>query len=140
MRYPQRLLKGLLNYTYLDEDDPSIVLPATFAFDEKYVRDDDWIEQSINWEDDEETIPFTLNQTKDGVIMFPAGLAAVPTNEINNLCNVSHLRDCFSYERNALEDNKYHGNLLLKVGTKKILKRMLREAIAIKAERIPPNS
>ena len=140
MTYPHRLIKGLLNYTYLDESDHSIVLPSTFNFDEKYTREDDWIEQSINWEDDQEAINFTLNQKKDGSILFPAGLAVVPTKEIVNLRKTSHLRNRFSYERKESDENKYHGNLVLNKETPKILRKMLRDVIAIKAERIPQDS
>lgn len=136
MKYPDNCLKGILNDTFLS--DGEIVRPSLFYFDEsKNLRNDGWVEQSINWEDDINAIDFTRNQKKlDDSIKFSAGIAVVLTEVINWQKKSPALKDGFSYERNPLTDNKYHGNLLLIKGTPKLTMQALASSLALHVSKI----
>lgn len=112
MNFPINSLRGILNNDYIVED--GTVASNLFFFDDKYIRDNRWIEQSINWQDDENAISLTLNQKKeDGTYQFKAGVAILPRKEIDRLINKPNVKGKLSYERQPIENNPYHGNLLL---------------------------
>jgi hypothetical protein len=75
------------------------------------------LRSNVNWQDDEHAIEFTLNQTKKGTeeLHFKAGVAIVPRPEIDRIRERYIQMDILSYERRTLEDNPYHGNILLRV-------------------------
>ena len=137
MEYPDNLLKGIYNDSFLDDRDDSVVLGHLFYFKR---GDVEWERQSINWQDDDEAINFTLSQEKgDGTLQFNAGLAKVPKDEIKRLGNSSSssVKGKFTYERETSADNKYHGNLLLDKDVPDRIMKMLGSAIAMYATRIP---
>jgi len=86
------------------------------AFDfRKDERTDDWKEASINWVDDEDAVDFTFKQTKtSGELRFKAGIAILPRSELDKIKKSYKFIGNFDYERKEEENNKYHGNLLLK--------------------------
>lgn len=128
MDYADKCIRGILNETYLNGDQVGSNL---FHFLEKDARDDGWIEQSINWYDNEEAIKLILDQKKDGVIEFKAGYAILPREELDRVIRHPIYRDLFSYERKPiladnqenLPENPYHGNILWRIGmTSKTMK------------------
>ena len=112
--YPNNCIKGIKSATFVVGEKVGTHL---FYFDSQ-ARQDGWMEQSINWEDDCGVIDFTLQQRKtDQTLQFKAGIAIIPRNEIDRIMLLPGSVDLLSYERQALPDNPYHGNILLKEGT-----------------------
>lgn len=112
MEYPDHCIRGILNSTFLLEDDMLSVNAFDFRKDE---RTDDWKEASINWVDDEDAVDFTFKQTKtSGELRFKAGIAILPRSELDKIKKSYKFIGNFDYERKEEENNKYHGNLLLK--------------------------
>ncbi|MBN2132808.1 MAG: hypothetical protein JW741_25130 [Sedimentisphaerales bacterium] len=65
--------------------------------------------------DDENAIPFTLNQTKDnGSLQFKVGIAILSRRSLDRIKKDAVFAGFLDYERDQLETNPYHGNLLLK--------------------------
>ena len=110
--YPDTCIRGIPNNSFLTED--GSIGTHLFYFKNEHSRDDGWTEQSINWEDDTSVIEFTLNQEKeDGELQFKAGAVLIPREEIDRLKNRPTVSGLISYERQPLENNPYHGNILL---------------------------
>lgn len=111
---------------------------AMFQFHQKEDgRQDGWIEESINWRDDEEAISFTLNAKRDDdTPKYKIGIAVLPRYHLDWI-GKTYGRSVFAYERNPLPDNSYHGNLLLgsliEEGGKP-LKKQISEVLASHAE------
>ena len=128
MNYPKNSIKGIPNNDFLIEG--RTVAPHLFHFEQ--TRDDGGLEQSINWEDDESVIGFTLNQRKEnGDLQFRAGVAILPCSEIDRLNKRPAIRGLLSYERNPLDDNPYHGNLLLQANVPKPIMRLIASGLAL---------
>ena len=128
MNYPENSIKGIPNNDFLIEGRTV----ASHLFDFKQARDDEKIEQSINWEDDESVIDFTLNQKKeDGDLQFKAGVAILPRSEIDRLNRLPTIRGSLSYERSPLDNNPYHGNLLLQANVPKAKMRQIAASLAL---------
>lgn len=126
MTFPENCLRGIPNSSFLDAD--GSVGSHLFYFRPEDVRDDGWTEQSVNWEDDLQAIEFTLNQEKEeGGKQFKAGVVILPRREIDRLNRQPTVNGVLSYERQQLDDNPYHGNLLLKT---EVCKRVMKKIAA----------
>ena len=125
MSFPDNFLKGLSDKKSLTPDGVG-VSASVFYFDSQHVRDG-WLEQSICWEDDVNVITLMLEQRKgdkgDGEIQFKAGIVRVARSCVEIINKVPRTKDLLSYERKALNNNPYHGNLLLKENTHKYINR-----------------
>jgi len=133
MEYPEELIKGVPNNTFLiDNEFPSATL---FEFQDRArtQRADDCTEESINWMDDEGAISLLLQQRKEatGEIQFKAGAIVLSRDKIDSLRAKLILKNRFSYERRETDGNAYHGNLLLKKDTPIAIKKMLVSYIAL---------
>ena len=136
MSFPDRCIKGIPNNQYLIN---GRVAPGLFSFDPQHAREDGWIEESINWEDDHLAIGFTLNQRKsNGEKQFQAGVAIVPRHEIDSLNKRPAVGGILSYERKCLENNPYHGNILLQTDVSKQVRRMIQAGLALLVSQIIP--
>lgn len=133
MEYPDRCIRGIPNETYLTDGG---VAAHLFYFDFQYTRDDGWIEQSVNWEDNKDAIPFTINQKTTQGKQFKAGVAIVPRNQIDNIKSAPTIRGALSYERKSLSDNPYHGNLLLISGTPPVKMKLIAASLALQVSEI----
>jgi hypothetical protein len=101
-------------------------------------RDDGFIEESINWEDDEDAVAFTLaTRRSDGRLQFLGGVAVILRSELDHICNHPGTRLLFGYERAAIDSNSYHGNLLLSSATPKHAKVQIAATLAMHAHVIP---
>jgi hypothetical protein len=108
---PENCIKGIPNSSFIHG---GFIGAELFHFNERDNRDDGWSEQSINWQDDDHAIQFTLNQTKaDGTLHFKAGVALLPRIEIDRIRDKFARIGLISYERKSLPGNPYHGNILL---------------------------
>jgi len=138
MSFPINSLKGILNNSYIVEG--GTVSSHLFFFDDKYIRDDRWIEQSINWQDDENAMTLTLDQKKDdGTYQFKAGVAILPRKEIDRLINKPNVNGKLSYERQAIKNNPYHGNLLILNEIPKRIMKMWAAVLAVGVSQIVHN-
>lgn len=128
MNYPKNSIKGIPNNSFLLED--GTVGSHLFYFEQP--RDDGMVEQSINWEDDGSVIDFTLSQKKaNGDLQFMAGVAILPRSEIDRLNRHPTIRGLLSYERSPLDNNPYHGNLLLQANVSKAKMKQIAAGLAI---------
>lgn len=128
MNYPKNSIKGLPNNDFLIEG--RTVASHLFHFEQ--TRDDGGVEQSINWEDDESVIDFTLNQKKaNGDLQFRAGVAILPRSEIDRLSKLPTISGLLSYERSPLDNNPYHGNLLLQANVPRAKMRQIAASLAL---------
>lgn len=135
--YPNELLRGIPNDACIDE----FGYPASnlFTFDNSsQQRTDGYKEESIAWRDHEEAVAILLNQKKeDGQIQFKIGVAVLSRHEIDRLIQRDWTRQSLSYERDDKPENKYHGNLLLKVDVPKRVKKKITAQIACLASENP---
>lgn len=130
MPFPDNCIRGIPNQSFMIED--GSIGSHLFHFDNKHRREDGWIEQSINWEDDENAIEFTLNQKKeDGSFQFKAGVVIIPRKEIDRLNRRPTVNGVLSYERQPLENNFYHGNILLSQNVPKHTMKKLAAGLAL---------
>jgi hypothetical protein len=108
-----------------------------FYFKDRDKRGDGWVEQSINWEDDNLAIELSLNQQKEnGDFQFKVGLARIPREEIDRLNKQPTVNGVLDYERQPLEDNPYHGNLLLRSDVPKRTMKKIAAGLALAVSEI----
>ena len=89
MSYPDFCIRGIINDTFVL--DGVYAAPPLFNFINVTSRTDNNNELSINWEDNDGVVEFTLNQKKtDGTIKFKTGIAKVPISAIDNLNSQLH--------------------------------------------------
>lgn len=132
MEYPESCIKGIPNLDFVIMGQ---VAPTLFAFQENRVRVDNFIEESINWNDDDLAIGFTLSQTKeDGTFQFKFGVAILPLIKIDELRNRPSFIDILTYERQPLQGNRYHGNILVKSRIHTHQKRLICAGLALSSQ------
>jgi hypothetical protein len=134
MSFPDNCLKGISVEDQLLQD--GYIASHLFYFNKQSDRDDDWCEQSINWDDDEHAIDFTLNQKKDGKVQFRIGVAILPRDELDQINKRPTVNGILSYERRILKENKYHGNILIKNNVEVKKRKQIAAIIALSVARI----
>jgi hypothetical protein len=135
MIYPENCIRGIPNSDFLIND--GAIGSHLFYFKTEHKRDDGLIEQSINWEDDDTVIEFTLNQKKEnGERQFKAGVAIIPREEIDRLSKRPTIRDLVTYERQPLQNNPYHGNILLQANVPKPTMKNIAAYLALSVSRV----
>lgn len=139
MSFPDNCVRGIPNRKDFLNDDGT-VRSHLFRFKEGIAGVDGWDELSINWEDDDCVIEFTLSQRKaDGGFQFKGGAVVIPRPEVDRLNNRPTIKGCLSYERQPLCDNPYHGNVLLRANTSKPTRRLIEAGFALAVSRIVPH-
>lgn len=128
MDCPDQYIKGIPNDQFYQNGHLSGHL---FEFNPQFNRDDGWCEQSVNWYDDDQAVTCTLEQKKEDQFQFKTGYAILPTSEIDRLNTQPSISNALSYERSPLDDNPYHGNLLIKNDVPKSKRKMISAAIAL---------
>jgi hypothetical protein len=141
--YPDTCLCGVTNKDHIVDGWP---LPAVFSFSQ--TKPDDTRMQSVNWVDDEGAITRTLGQTRPSseTRKFPGGAVELSRAGIDRVTVHPLVDGRLSYERDEdaertedsenngrtedKGDNPYHGNLLLRAGTKKHVIEAVRQKIA----------
>lgn len=132
--FPEKILRGIPNDSFVSD---GFALPHLFKFDgpfqSRVVK-----EMSINWNDDEYAKDHMLNQKKRGSeeLQFKYGVAIIPREKIDEIIKTNPFAQTIGlcYERQALNDNKYHGNLLVNSSVKKQFTDMIQATIAIYAQ------
>lgn len=103
-----------------------------FEFDLGTPRADGYAELSVNWNDSDDAILSLLTVEKaPGVPKFRFGGAILPKDEIHRIARQPSSRGLIDCERQPLDDNPYHGNLLLKANAPKPLMRQIAASLAL---------
>jgi len=139
--YPDKFLKGIPNSDKVDEDDAPT--SDIFYFTKNEERDDDFLENSINWDDEPESAEHILKRInlkkENDELQFKAGYAIMCRHQLDHLLTRPLMKGVVSYERNVLSDNKYHGNLLVLYSISKPKMKRIAATIVLNCfeERIP---
>jgi len=137
MTYPDNCIKGIPNNECLETFGDSVVATINlFCFPKDRCRPDGWTEESVNWMDDDNAVPFTLRQEKKaGELQFKAGVAILPRTDLDKIKKKYY--GLLEYERSPLEANSYHGNVLLKGSFPSHLKTQVRALLAHASQVVP---
>lgn len=136
MNFPDNFLKGIPNKDFIINN--SSVSTHLFYFSQERV--DGSYEQSINWEDDDLALQFTLKQKKaDNSLQFKYGVAKVPRTKLDELITRPAICGKLSYERDKLPENPYHGNILLGKDVSKPQMKQIAAGIALTISEVIPN-
>lgn len=123
MTFPENCLRGIPNNDLVTQDG----VPSSNLF---YPMNN--LEVSINWEDDQNALLFTLSQKRDdNEFQFKYGVAILPLVKIDEIINECFLQEPISINREPLEDNPYHGNIVYKESLTKEAKRMIAGMLAL---------
>lgn len=132
MSYPANCIRGIRSEA--DFRDDGRVWDSAVEFEKNNKRQDDFLEASVNWEDDRSVVEFTLNQKKgdSNEFEFKAGCAVISLERLNKILEREIEAGIFFYERRPIAGNPYHGNLLLAatVAANKREKRFITTGIA----------
>ncbi|MCL2134664.1 MAG: hypothetical protein FWH37_03800 [Candidatus Bathyarchaeota archaeon] len=132
INYPERLIRGLSSKDDIDAN--GFVTTGAFMFGD-ISRVDGNLELSINWYDDEKSLEYIFEQKKDDESQkFKFGAAILKRQHIDGLI-CEHDDNYLSYERAPIENNKYHGNLLLKNTATKQYKKVISGFLAAHASK-----
>lgn len=130
--FPENFLRGFnMKDCFTTEQNVAV---AAFQFgDFTQFRNDDYHEASINWEDDPKALTVLLEQRKEGSdeLMFKYGYARLPLNLVRMVLKSLIVKDYLSFERKPLENNAYHGNILISGSIKKQEKTMIQNNLAV---------
>ena len=79
--------------------------------------------------DHEDAIHLTLSQTKEsGELQFKTGIGVLARTELDKIKKKHY--GFFDYERSPIQDNPYHGNLLLDGSAEKPRRTLIRAVLA----------
>jgi len=98
-------------------EEREIVTSLAFIPDYNIVRNDRGYETSVNWQDNDRVIEFTLKQPTS-----QHGAALLPRKAIDEANKLPMSRDCLAYERKILNGNPYHGNIVFLKCSRSIVK------------------
>lgn len=133
---PKKIIRGIPNHTYIDDDGyPKYTLFYEFASNP--AREIERLELSINWYDNTSALAQIFEQKKnDGEYQFKIGGVVLSKDELDRQRSRPAVQGLLSYERYKLEDNDYHGNLLLKKGLSKDKIKLIASGIALCVESV----
>jgi hypothetical protein len=114
----------------------SSILAAAFVPDGRTAeeRADGGAEVSVNWEDDEHVEGRALAE-------FPKaahGLARLARAQIERLNALPGARSALLCERQMLQNNPHHGNVVFRQGLSKLHTAMIAGALALASAHVPP--
>ncbi len=128
--FPDEFWRGIANKDFISQ---GYVLASAFQFDEE-VRADNYRELSINWNDDERSLDKVLTQTKaNGKIQFCGGAAKLSLSMAKMVLKSFIDNKQFDYERSPIDENDYHGNLLVSADLSKQLRTQISNGLALVA-------
>lgn len=114
MDFPEELLRGIPNKDFVEKDGHPTSNLFYFEKRDNNVRQDGFIEESINWYDDPKALEVLIQQKKENdKFQFQYGAVILLKSELDRLISKPTVGDTLSYERRKLDGNDYHGNLLL---------------------------
>ncbi len=124
--FPETLLRGISKKDFItSEGTPSALV---YFPDERSLksRNDGNIETSINWEDDQNVLGFTLNN-------FPNGVTRLNLSDLIKINSYPASLRKLSFERSPdlINNNPYHGNILFCDNLSKPVLRMISASLAL---------
>lgn len=124
---PENALRGLRKSNWRGPN--GAVLSTAFDPDSRTAakREDSGEETSINFEDDDGALPALManrEQSANGAARFPIATVAYINQQPGSA-------DGLSLERDELDDNRYHGNIVFRAGLSKQTKRMIAGTLAL---------
>ncbi len=130
--YPNSFYRGISEQYYKD----GYLLPESFHIDTDTGRSDGYNEISITWNDEVDSFKAIASQLNERtrVIQFQAGIAEIQKKEFEERMRPQLMLKNMSYERAPLENNKYHGNILLKDSLDKTMRTMIKSQLALLAQ------
>jgi len=93
---------------------------------------------SICWEDNTEVVNLMLLQERDGHYQFKAGIGRIPREDLERLMKLLTFRGILSYERDPVEGNPYHGNILVSTKSSIAQRKLLPANIAACVSEVIP--
>jgi hypothetical protein len=111
-----------------------VILTAAFLPDTRTVegRADGGMEVSINWEDDASVETRALAEWPQAA----HGVARLPRAEVDRLNGIQSCLDALLCERQKLEDNPHHGNVVFRSGLAKLHVAMIAGALALASSHV----
>ena len=130
--FPAACLRGLRKKDHLTD---GVVNTAAYIPDPRTAegRADNGAEVSVNWEDDDTVLAFTLSKRE----ATGFGVARLPRARIDDIASQPGSVGALWYERASLDDNTFHGNLLFLATLKGPRQKMIAAALALASEAIP---
>lgn len=142
-KIPEYCFRGIPKFEFLKDTLP---LPEAFQFDKVPERGDNYLEASINWEDDDGALEEVFSQLKrDGELQFKAGAVHINMKSVKTFLRPFLETGEFNYERKVTYNddgtiaNPYHGNFLVDAKVSKNHKAMISSGLAFAAEDIYSN-
>jgi hypothetical protein len=134
MDYPDSCIRGIEKASYVVKGTDYIYATAELYNFRRTGRQDGMCEASINWFDGMKAIDFTFRQrNNDETLRYEVGIAILKRSELYRIRRRYGLTQ-FNYERACIiQDNKYHGNLLLNTANSTISK-LIRGVLADRSE------
>jgi len=132
MGLPEKFARGILNSNFIDnEGQPSIQL---FVFEDKSLNTiSNNLELSINLLSDVDAITQLLNETSTkylGDLLYKEGVVVLSTECFHLMSAFPNNRKYgLAIKEDALPNNQYHGNLLMKSGVSKPIRMKIAYAI-----------
>lgn len=123
MDFPSKFCRGVIRVddqyfsrVDLTDSNDDVRQPLSAVFNDFSAPDpprpDGFYELSINWVDNNDAITHLFNQKKDEHYTYSGGVCLVELANYKTLVN--RFPGKLDYDRDALPDNEYHGNLLMK--------------------------
>lgn len=132
MCYPDKCLRGVINEQMMDSEDDDKVAGHFFLAGWGTGQDGDWEELSINWYDDEGAKCTLLDAKNDEQEpLYKVGVAIVSRAKVDLIKQSYQLKGLLEYNRDEIEGNSYHGNLLRRADLPKAKKRTIGYALQV---------
>jgi len=98
----------------------------------------EWLETSVNWEDDDHAVAFTRAQRSEkGQPLNPHGVVRLPLPAIEHCMANTPIPKTLARERRVVTGNRYHGNLLFEPSMPKQMIRQLAGMLALASKLVP---
>lgn len=134
---PNSLIRGVSEKKKLTSDG-RYAAATLFYPDERTAneRDDGGFEVSVNWEDDDSVVRFTLNYRENENIKFAHGVVRLSCDVIERINISPQSVDGLTRERDRLDNNPYHGNIVFRNDLPKNVMRSISGALALFASSV----
>lgn len=131
--FPDHFVRGLRRQDHVTAEGVSLL---AFVPDRRTARDraDNGQEASVNWEDDDTVVDFTLDERDEqGLPKYIYGVARLETKWIDDVNGYPGTRDMLARERAPLPGNPYHGNIVFRGNAEAIVIKMVAANLASRA-------
>ncbi|MGQ0594332.1 MAG: hypothetical protein ACT4QB_17305 [Gammaproteobacteria bacterium] len=135
--YPAACLRGLRKKEWIVEDPKSGLRVCGDAFTPEKAAEprdwcENWLETSVNWEDDHTVVGETRAQRSEkGHPLNPQGVARLTVDAIEESRRLVRVDARLRYERRSQPGLEHHGNVLFDHQLPKQMQRMVAGALAL---------